>query len=194
MTRKVTSDLVLGQVFLFGGMLVCVLIRPAGLGANAGISYYGIHRETVVPYAIAIIGSALYTRRALRAMTPAVPALAAMRRTADGLTVMAWGVVLTPYSLNIVFDWAHTLIGTALFSVQLLLTVRMVSWSGGDGWMRCLLLVQFGSGVVAGAFVLTEGGYLLQAQLVFQLAFTMLMVRLARPLVPAAIESAPSER
>jgi hypothetical protein len=127
-------------------------------------------------------------------MTPAVPAPARVRRTADGLAVTAWGVELTPYSLGVVFDWAHTLLGTALFSVQMLLTARMVSWSGGDGWMRCLLLVQFGSGVVAGAFVLTKDGYLLQAQLVFQLAFTLLLVRLARPLVPAAVESAPSER
>lgn len=194
MPRKVTGDLVLAQVFLSGGMLVCVMIRPDGLGANAGISYYGIHHGTVVPYAVAVIGSALFTRRALRDMAPVLPASAHVRGTADCLAAMAWGVVLTPYSLNTLFDWAHTMLGAALFFLQLVLTARLLSWSGGDAWMRCLLLVEFGSGVVAGVFVLTKDGFLIQAQLVFQLAFTMALIRRARPLVAAAVESAPSER
>lgn len=194
MTRKVIGDLALGQVFLFGGMLVCVMIRPDGLGANAGISYYGIHRGTVVPYAVAVIGSALFTRRALRGMAPVLPAPARVRGTADALAAMAWGVVLTPYSVDMVFDWAHTLLGAALFFVQLMLTLRLLSWSGGDGWMRFFVLTEFGSGVIAGTFVLTKDGFLIQAQLVFQLSFTLLLVRRARPSVAAAVESAPSER
>lgn len=184
MTRKVINDLVLAQVFLFGGMLPCVALRPAGLGANDGISYYGIHPLTVAPYAVAIGGSALFTRRALRALAPGLPAPAYVARMADGLALMSGGVVLTPYSANALFDWAHTLLGTVVFFCQLVLAVQLLAWSGGDGWIAWLLAAQFTAGVIAAIYVLPEDGFLIQAQLGFQLAFGGLLARTAHLLRP----------
>jgi hypothetical protein len=184
MRRKVIGDLVLGQACLLAGLLVCVVLRPDGLGANDGISYYGIFRQTIVPYAIAIIGSALLTRRALRVVAPLFPSPVYVRGLAGGLAAMSVGVVLTPYSLDTLFDWVHTMFGTAVFALQLLLAGQVHRWSGGDGWMTFLLVTQFLSGVVAAVFVLPEHGFLIQGQVVFQLAFSVLLIRAARLLVP----------
>jgi hypothetical protein len=58
MNRKLISDPMLGLAFLLGGTFVCVELKPDGLAANDGISYYGTLPETVAPYAVAILGSA----------------------------------------------------------------------------------------------------------------------------------------
>ena len=43
---------------------VCALIRPAGLGANDGASYFGVFRTTIIPYAVGYFTcAALYWRR-----------------------------------------------------------------------------------------------------------------------------------
>jgi hypothetical protein len=184
MRRKVIGDLVLGQACLLAGLLVCVALKPDGLGANDGISYYGIYRQTVIPYAIAIIGSALLTRRALRAVAPLFPSPGYLRGLAGWLAAMSVGVVLTPYSLDTLFDWVHTMLGTAVFALQLVLAGQVHRWTGGDGWMTFLLVVQFLGGVVAAIFVLPKHGFLIQGQVAFQVAFTALLVRAARLLVP----------
>lgn len=190
MTRSVGGNIVLGQICLFGGLLVCVVMRPHGLVANDGISYYGIFRHTVGPYALALMGMAFWTRRALHLAAPLSPAPAYLRGMATWMAAMSVGVVLTPYSLNIVFDWAHTLLGAAVFVLQLVLGLRMLSWSGGDAWMTAFLVAQFCSGVFAAVFVLPKQGFLIQGQLAFQLAFGALLLRTARLLVPQELAPA----
>lgn len=184
MTRRVIGDLVLAQSCLLGGLLLCVALRPDGLGANSGISYYGVHRQTVTPYAVAIIGSALLMRRALRWVGPASPRPGYFRVVANWLAAMSAGVVLTPYSLNTLFDWLHTALGAAVFALQLVLAWQLLGWTSGDGWMAFFLAAQFISGVVAAIFVLPDHGFLIQAQVAFQLAFAALLIRTTRLLLP----------
>jgi hypothetical protein len=184
MSRKVIGNLMLAQACLFGGLLMCVVLKPHGLIANDGISYYGTFRRTVVPYAIALIGSGLFTWRALYWAAPAWPAPPYVRGMASGLAAMSAGVVLTPYSVNLMFDWVHTLLGAAVFVLQLVLGARLLGWTGGDSWAACLLLAQFASGVLSAIFVLPKHGFLIQGQLAFQLAFAALLIRSVRLLMP----------
>lgn len=187
MTRRVVGNLVLGQVCLFGGLLMCVVLKPRGLSANDGISYYGIFRRTVVPYAIALLGSGMFTWRALRWAAPASPAPAYVRGMAGCLAAMSAGVVLTPYSLNLVFDWVHTILGAAVFILQLVLGAQLLGWTGGDAWITGFLLIQLASGVFCAVFVLPKHGFLIQGQLAFQLAFGALLIRTAHLLLPEPI-------
>ncbi|GLY77500.1 hypothetical protein [Actinoallomurus iriomotensis] len=187
MTRKVVGNLILGQAVLYVGLLMCVALKPDGLGANDGISYYGIFRQTVVPYAIAILGPGYFIWTALRSAAPFAPAPVYVRRMANWLAVFSVLVVLTPYSANLVFDWVHTLAGTFLFVLQLVLGLRLLGWSGGDGWTAGLLLAQFVSGVFCAVYVLPKHGFLLQGQVAFQVAFGALLVRTMRLFVPQTI-------
>lgn len=184
MSRKVIGNLMLAQACLFGGLLMCVVLKPHGLIANDGISYYGTFRRTIAPYAIALIGSGLFTWRALRWAAPAWPAPPYVRGMASGLAVMSAGVVLTPYSVNLVFDWVHTLLGAAVFVLQLVLGARLLGWTGGDPWAARLLIAQFASGVLSAIFVLPKHGFLIQGQVAFQLAFAALLIRSVRVLTP----------
>jgi hypothetical protein len=184
MTRRVIGDLVLAQACLLGGLLLCIAFRPDGLGANDGISYYGIFRQTVIPYAIAILGSAIFMRRALRSTAPASAAPNYIRGLANLVAAMSAGVVLTPYSLNTLFDWVHTALGAAVFALQLVLAWQFLGWTGGDNWIAFFFGVQFLSGVVAAVFVLPKHGFLIQAQVAFQFAFGALLIRTARLLLP----------
>jgi hypothetical protein len=186
MTRKVVGNLILGQGLLYVGLLMCVALKPDGLGANDGISYYGIFRQTVVPYAITLLGPGYFTWTALRAAAPFAPAPVYLRRMTSCLAALSVCVVLTPYSANLVFDWVHTLSGSALFVLQLVLGLRLLGWSGGDAWTAGLLVAQFACGVFCAIFVLPKHGFLLQGQVAFQLAFGALLVRTMRLLVPQA--------
>jgi hypothetical protein len=184
MTRKVVGNLILGQAVLYLGLLMCVALKPDGLGANDGISYYGTFRQTVVPYAAALLGPGYFTWTALRTAAEFTPAPAYVRRMADLLAAMSVLVVFTPYSANLVFDWVHTVAGTVLFALQLVLGRRLLGWSGGDGWTTGLLVAQFVSGVFCAVYVLPKHGFLLQGQVAFQAAFGALLVRITRLVVP----------
>jgi hypothetical protein len=187
MTRKVIANLVLAQACLLGGLMVCVGLKPKGLTANDGISYYGIFARTVVPYGFALLGSAVCVRRALWWAAPASPNPDYLRRVANGLAVMSAGVVLTPYSANLLFDWVHTMLGAAVFVLQLVLGARLLGWSGGDAWVATFLVTQFLSGVFCAVYVLPKHGWLIQGQLAFQVSFGALLMRTVRVLTPHSV-------
>lgn len=96
-------------------------------------------------------------------------------------------MVLTPYSVNVVFDWAHTILGAAVFILQLVLGAHLLDWTGGDAWIAGFLLTQLASGVFCAIFVLPKHGFLIQGQLAFQLAFGALLIRTARLLLPQPV-------
>jgi hypothetical protein len=176
MGRGAVADLLRGQVLLFGGLLLCVALRPQSLGANQGISYFGVHWRTVVPYAVGLVCSALFTRRGLRRI-PDGPGY--LRAAADAIALLTVGIVLTPFSLNGVVDWTHTLLGAALFLLQLVLAAWLVHWSRGGLVSVLLWLVQLAGGLVAAVYVLPSHGLLIQGQLLFQLGFGALALRTA---------------
>lgn len=187
MTRKVIGNLVLGQACLFGGLLICVALKPKGLTANDGISYYGIFARTVVPYAFALLGLALCVRRALQWSAPTSPRPAYLHGMANWLAAMSLGVVLTPYSANLLVDWLHTLLGAAVFVLQLVLGAQLLNWTGGDAWVAAFLVTQFLSGVFCAVYVLPKHGWLIQGQVAFQLTFGALLIRTTRLLMPQPV-------
>lgn len=187
MTRKVIGNLVLAQACLLGGLLICVALKPKGLTTNDGISYYGIFARTVVPYAFALLGSALCLRRALRWTAARSPKPAYLGSAANWLATMSAGVVLTPYSAGLLFDWAHTMLGAAVFVLQLVLGAQILGWTAGDAWVATFLAAQFISGVFCAIWVLPKHGWLIQGQVVFQLSFGALLIRTARVLTPQAV-------
>ncbi|GII58370.1 hypothetical protein Pth03_67590 [Planotetraspora thailandica] len=177
MRDRVVGDLVKGQVCLFAGLLLCVTLMPDGLGANHGISYYGVHWETVLPYAASLLGAALFTRKALRATASATPSLGRLRRAADSFALLLGGIVLTPYTLNGAVDWTHRLLGACLFALQLVLAVRLIAWAHGDAFSTVLLALQLVGGVVAAVYVMQDNGFLLQGEATYQLGFGALLIR-----------------
>lgn len=191
MPRRVISDLAWGQACLYAGLLLCVVMRPDGLGANGGVSYFGVHRDTVLPYTIALVGSGLLTCRGLRAAAIATPSPRFLRSAASALAALSFGIALTPYSLSGLFDWLHTIFGAVLFILQLAIAVQLFRWTDGDLVAAYLLAAQCAGAVIAAIFVLPKEGFLIHGEVAFQIAFGALMIRTFSLLVPEPVQPDP---
>jgi hypothetical protein len=185
---RVVLDVVSGQILLFGGLVVCVALSPAGLAANKGFSYFGIHWSTVLPYALGVAGCALFTRRALRAAAAVTRAPQRTRQAADAFALLAMGLVVTPDYAENVLAWTHRALGATLFVIQLVLAARLVAWAGGDALSAAFWLAQLGGGIFCALYVLRAEGFLIQGQAFFQLAFGALLVR-TLPRLPAPVRN-----
>ncbi|MEU6783787.1 hypothetical protein ABZ912_31715 [Nonomuraea angiospora] len=174
------GDLVKGQACLLSGLTVCLVIMPGCLSFNCGMSDFGVHWRTVVPYAVGFLGTALYTRRALRAAAPALPSPRFVAVAGDSFAVLLVGILLTPYTLGSGVHWVHRSFGAALFLHELVLAVRMVSWASAGA---ALVGLQVASGVASGVSVVLAEGPLVVGQAVFQLAFGLVMIRTVRLLL-----------
>lgn len=165
--------ILLGQLVLYGGLTTCILILPSGLSSNDGISYYGTHAQTVIPYAFGLIGAAIFGWLAANALTE--PSLRIVRLSLDIYGFLMLGVIMTPYGTGRWMNDAHTLISVTLFSLQTLLGVwfasKLATW-----WSWLLILIAVGAGFISILFISPTHGFLLQAQLVFQVAFGVLVV------------------
>ncbi|HET8689986.1 MAG TPA: hypothetical protein VFL81_00935, partial [Candidatus Saccharimonadales bacterium] len=86
-----------GQVLLYLGLLICAIIDPRGVfDSNRGISYYGVHWNTVIPYLIALIGSAIFGGIAAVKLGP-FPSAYRVRYGMLIFAVLTIGVAITPY-------------------------------------------------------------------------------------------------
>ncbi|MFI7624806.1 hypothetical protein [Microbispora rosea] len=186
----VAGDVAKGQACLFGGLGVCVTVRPEGLAVNHGMSYYGVHWQTLLPYAVGLAGAALFTHRALRTAAARTPYPAHLRGMAGWFVALLAGIVLTPYTLGGAVDWAHRGLGAALFALQLLLAGRLVAWAHGDAVGVAFFLLQLGGGVLAAVYVLQTEGLLIHGEATFQLGFALVLAR-TLPLIAPPI-AAPS--
>jgi len=165
------QSVVWAQVLFCVCLLVSIILKPAGLAANDGISYYGIYARTFIPFAIGLLGAAYCYFRAARSMANAVlkPALI----LSSLLTVV---IVFTPYSLNGVTDWLHTAAGSVLFSLQLLLSFWLVATLRFDIRAILLAVIELLSGILCFVYLRPAHGFLIQCQILFQLSFGALVI------------------
>lgn len=169
-SRKVSYGL--AAVFVL--LALCVMIRPAGLAANDGLSYFGGFATTIIPYSLAFFLNAFFYWEAARGLNndhfPYKYAATSLRVMA----VLLIGLVVTPHEL---VNYIHTKIGATLFSFQLLLSIWMLIKIAPSWQNIILVLVEVLSGLAALYYLPKAHGLLLQSQVIFQLAFGLLLVR-----------------
>lgn len=117
MRGRATSFVVLGQVSFWGFTLACVAMHPGFvLSINeGGLSNYGIHVKTFVPYTLALTVTALFSLLAARSLRADPPdrGLAWVLRSYAALLLVVL-VSTYPYSLNLELRDAHFTLGIAL--------------------------------------------------------------------------------
>lgn len=155
-------------------MILDVIIRPQGLAANNGLSYYGDYKASIIPYSLAFFSSAFTYWEAARDFDGKH---ALNKRLSLAMKIMAGlfiGLLVTPSSF---VDPIHTCIGTALFSFQLAVSMWLLFRYMKDWQTAVLAAVMWLSGL--GAFYYLQGshGFLLQTQVIFQFAFAAILVR-----------------
>jgi len=172
---------------------MCVALKPAGLSANNGISYYGIFRETFLPYALGLLGSAFFLAHAIGNLPTSQHELRLAFTTYIPLIV---GIVATPYAAGRWLNYLHTIFGSALFSLQLILSGWLTLRLHYIWWAVMLTTVEVVAGIFSAAYLNPTHGFLMQAQLLFQLAFGALLIlslhKLSGSKMPAMPETSPA--
>ena len=160
-------------------LAVCILIRPQSLSVDYGLSYLGVNADTIAPYAVAFVGVAYCLWRASELVTDSDHGLI----IGTSMKIMAFqliGLLLTPYTR---FGDIHEFFGSTLFLAQLGLACLAIKWLGGsDRHFALLTGIMFLGGLAAAYYLPQSRGFELQAQVVFQLAFWVLFIRLLRGL------------
>lgn len=163
-------------------LLLCILIRPVGLAANNGFSYYGDYETTVVPYAAALILYAFCLWKASEKIGFDSTTHKVLAFALRAMALLLIGLVITPSNL---VSGLHTECGTLLFSIQLLISIWMAGWLERDWITIGLTLLELAGGLMAFYYLPKPYGLLLQGQAIFQLAFELLLIKfLCRPYAP----------
>lgn len=176
MFKRPVHYLVYGHVFGLIGILICIWLEPAGLGTNDGISYYGTHRQTIFPYVVGLGSYGLFYLAASSSLPKSRPFLFT-RYMFRLFALLTMGVMATPYVMGPYIDEVHITLGTVLFASQFLMGIRLVFFVYRDRLNLLLFCLQLASGLLAGVYFIEPHGLLLQSEVLFQLAFGMLLMR-----------------
>jgi len=173
MYKQITTYFI-GSLSLFIlGIGLCCLIKPHGILANDGISYYGIFSTTLIPYVICLLGPAFFFILAFLKLKKNTNLL---KNFLLLFSFLLLGLVITPYSINSFFNALHTTLGSALFALQLLLTGIIAIEYRHHRSLAYLWIIEFIAGVMCALYITPQKGYLLEYQVVFQIAFSAILL------------------
>ena len=170
MDREGLRFLIKGQVCFLIGVISCILIKPVGLAANHGISYFSHFRTTLVPYILALWGSAFYLYRASKKITSVN-----LKPVATALSIVALLEVALVFAPDLSADrliyHIHTIIGSLIYMDVLFISLRLLIKSSFDRWLLFFVGIQLLACV--GTMMWDSGsppGFLIQAEILFFMA------------------------
>lgn len=178
----------LGQALFVLLIALCVAYEPSTLAVKRGLSFYGTDLRTVVPYTTAFAASIILSAAALRLIHNSDKAVRQLRRAVATVVALMIPIPLTPYNIDIVFDWIHIGASFILFGAALLLGIWLTVKRLPRASARALLALEVAAGV---AILTAQTGlqnYMLPSELTFQLAVATLIVLAlrARPVTPSS--------
>lgn len=173
---RVYRYLFLSQTTLYLTLAVCVLLAPSSLGANGGISYFGTHHLTAVPFIAGIFTSAYFLWRAQRQLDMAANGGILARAFQIIIPAMV-GIAIAPAVGNGWLDIMHRIFGTLVFVTELVLAFWMAFLVKKTSINCLLFIVQLAGGLVAFYYLAPARGFSIEGQLLFQAAFTALLFR-----------------
>lgn len=170
-------DVAIGQVAFAAFIALCVALHPGFvLKANeGGISNYGVHAKTLVPYTLALGLASLFSLRGARSI-----------RVRDGrsrrvrLVLNAYGALMAltlvttyPYTLDVALKDLHDGVGAVVFAFELVTAAAMVR---SLGRRRGVFLVQLAGFVVGAVTFVGDAHLLFAAQVVSGVAYAVILV------------------
>lgn len=180
MKSQAWRTIIWGQVCFYVGLLIAVVLRPAGLSANSGISYYGIFAQTFIPFEVSLIGAAICTWFCARYITET--GLRPIRDSLFVIAVLTCIVAITPYSYANLMNTIHRMAGTLLFTLQLILSFWLIVKLHHVLWTILLTAAELVAGIACALYLYPTHGYLFQAQVLFQFFFSALLIYSLRQL------------
>jgi hypothetical protein len=161
-----------GQLCFYVGLLICFILRPAGLTNNAGISFYGTMKITIIPYCLALLGPAYYFIRF--GLQLAVRDSTVLKYALISFGIFIIGLSCTPYTAGRYISDAHLTCGTLLFLSQLLLSIWITARLHYDFRISTLTILELMAGIMSFLYLSPKHGYLTESQSIFQICFGLL--------------------
>ena len=161
-------------------MLSCCAIQPSWFAVKRGLSFYGNSAATIVPYSVGFGASIALTALALSRLQPRSVAARRFRYAVGGILVLTAAVPLTPYAVDVVFDWLHTAVVGVLFCAGLALGGWIVARQR-DRATVAFYLVELAAAVSIATALVGLNPYMIPSELVFQgAAFALVAWRMRR--------------
>ncbi len=165
-----------GQACFLAMMAACFAIEPSWLALKRGLSFYGNQLQTVVPYSLGFALSVGLSAGGIALLAPIDVSAKRLRIGLAALLGLMALIPLTPYSVDLVFDYVHIGISAALFGAGLLfglwLALRVLRRRIAYGAVSA----QFAAGLLALTAQLGWHDYMIPSELAFQLALGVLVV------------------
>lgn len=177
MREHAIKVLMAAYLALFGALLVDGIILPTYEVNVYGISYYLVHLATFFPLAIGFLICIWLVVHLGNHLPRGVQPLATVRAAFLAIGILMAGVMLTPYTWNTFFNWAHMTFGAALFLVQLGLSIWITLRYVHSGLNWAMIVIQFVGGLLA-MFSLPDNGInvLMPGEVLFQFGFAILLI------------------
>jgi hypothetical protein len=176
MLKNLRYQLIFSEAILFIGLAVCILIRPAGLAANNGISYYGTFHNTLLPYIIALAGSSfclvLITIFYLKGSWQDN----LIKTIFTLLFFLIIGIIIFPYNVNRTYADIHATLGTIIFSTQFIISIIFTFINPRDIYGLIILIIEFVGGLVSIYYLKPAHGFLIQGQIIAQFGFALFII------------------
>jgi hypothetical protein len=174
--ERIMRNLIYAQLSFFGFLAIAVIMTSAGFANNHGLSFYGVHYPTIVPFALGLILCDFFLLRAAAQLPRSVPPFTTLQPSLWIISALLLSILLTPDIVSPLFNTLHIAVSSLLFVFELTLGIWLVVRWDGDIFTWSLLIAQFLAGIVAMLSQLEVTHYLSQSSLAFQLMFGLLLI------------------
>ena len=166
------NNVLLAEIILLVGLTLDIVIRPTSLSNNSGISYFGIFLNTLPAYVVALSASSyLLARFGLLQVKKYKPVKFML------MALFPFNVLLIcfPYDVNRFYADTHQTFGVLIFVSELLISFYILEKFNKRSINRWLISIEFISGLFSAYYLSPKSGFLLQSQIVYQIAFGLIL-------------------
>ena len=179
--RQAVAYAVVGQSAFLMLMLACCAIRPSWFAVRRGLSYYGNSVTTGVPYAAGFFLLILLTALAIARIDRSTVVAQRFRGSVTAVLALMALVPLTPYALDVIFDWLHIGVASVLFLAGLMLG-GWIAFRLSDRVTCVLYVIESAAAISIVAAQVGLNDYMIPSELLFESAVFALVVQGIRQL------------
>jgi len=181
MTKHTTKYLIISQSALVVSLIVCVILIPGFLFAKneGGISNYGLHLKTVVPYSLGFLIAAFYLLKTALSKEFKLFSKQHLRQPLIGYAAFLILVLITTYGYktNVFLKNTHITVTILIACFELLAAGWLYSTILRDKINIALLFAQFIGFVMGAATFLGYIHLLFISQLIMIITFGTILIR-----------------
>jgi hypothetical protein len=163
--KQLAKFLLVQFAILFIAVVISIFIKPSGLEENSGVSYYAVQPETALLIYFSFLSSSIILLYSAFRM----PKKSRNEKLFTFCLILAAicyiGLVLTPHDIIAI---PHKIFGSMLFAMEFIASYFILMKTQKLSHLL-LFIVAFISGLASLVYLFIHG-YMIQAQLIFQLA------------------------